>query len=297
MVMVFLRGGLGNQMFQYALGLELAKKNNTELLLDTAHLRDRIPRKNFTYRNYDLDIFTLDAKFTGISKAANAVPVPGLWLGLDVAATALGELVGMHKVVREKDYQFDPSALSARGNIFLYGRWQSEKYFIEAESDVRAAFRFRHALEGEAASLAAFIKEKNSASLHVRRGDYVSFKNVQNLMGDTNMAYYNKAAAYVAERVKDVHFFVFSDDIEWCKKNIALDIPVTYVSAASEGPKASFHLELMSLCKHNIITNSTFSWWAAWLNANKEKMVIAPKHWLADPSIKEDIVPESWIRI
>jgi hypothetical protein len=146
--------------------------------------------------------------------------------------------------------------------------------------------------------LAEKITSCNSVALHVRRGDYAVFANVIALMGETNFDYYSRAANYLAERVKDPQFFVFSDGIEWCKENVKLPFPTTYVDDSSRGPKQAFHFELMSLCKHNIIAASTFSWWAAWLNHNPGKIVVAPKRWYADPAHRDaDIVPDSWAKI
>lgn len=297
MVTVFLRGGLGNQMFQYAAGLNLAKKNGTTLALDTVHLRDRFPRPRFSYRTYDLGVFTVEPQFTALSRLADKLPVPGAWLGLDLLGIAFRQMFGATKVIREKSSAFDPSVLDARGNVLLYGRWQSEKYFAGVKDDVRAAFRFRRPLQGEAKALAEKIAGCNSVSLHVRRGDYATFKNVERLMGKTDLGYYGRATKYVAGRTKNPEFFVFSDDIAWCRVNLKLSFKATYVDDASRGPKAAFHLELMSRCKHNIITNSTFSWWGAWLNANPQKIVIAPKNWYTDPAVKSDIILPGWIKI
>jgi hypothetical protein len=296
-VTVFLRGGLGNQMFQYALGLNLAKKNRCPLALDAVFLRDRLPRRHFTYRTYDMDVFAIDASFTVLSYAANSFPVPGAWLGLDMVGILARRVFGSQTLIREKTKVFDPSVLAAQGDILLYGRWQSEEYFVDIVDDVRTAFKFRHSLEGEAERLAEKIVAVTSVSLHVRRGDYVTFKNVEQRMGVTDLAYYDRAAKYVGERVTNPHFFLFSDDIQWCKKNVAIPFPTTYVDEISSGPKAAFHLELMSLCKHNVTTNSTFSWWGAWLNRNSRKIVIAPKRWYTDASLKENIVPAGWIKI
>jgi len=118
------------------------------------------------------------------------------------------------------------------------------------------------------------------------------------MMGDTNIPYYEKAVAYIAERVKDPHFFVVSNDAVWCRENIKIPYPVTYLDDASAGPKNAYHLQLMSLCKHNIIANSTFSWWAAWLNNNPEKIVVAPEKWYAGQvGGQGDITPTGWIKI
>jgi len=309
-VTVFLRGGLGNQMFQYALGLNLAKKNNSELFLDATFLNDRFPRKEFTYRTFDLDIFTLspskilsdkiwdgEPRFTAFSKISKTVPVPGVWLGLDLACMKACDIFGLRKIIKEKEeFRFDQNVLSAKGNVVLYGRWQSEKYFADNALDVRRAFRFRQKLSGEAASLAERIENSNSVSIHVRRGDYVNFENMKKITGGTDLSYYAQAVSYIAERIPEPHFFIFSDDIAWCRENLKIPFPVIYCDEKTAGPKNAFHLELMSLCKYNIITNSTFSWWGAWLNANLRKIVVAPKRWF---SIAEnnDTVPSSWVRI
>jgi len=311
-ITVFLRGGLGNQMFQYALGLNIAKKNNAELVLDTTFLNDRFPRKEFTYRNFDLNVFTLSPSkilsgktwegkphFSVLSKISEKLPIPGIWFGLDIAFLMAKKILGMGKIIKEKkDYIFDPDVLKAKGSIVLWGHWQSEKYFADIADDVRSAFHFRKKLSGEVEVLAEQIKNSNSVSIHVRRGDYVKFENMKKIAGDTNLSYYSRAVSYIAERVSSPHFFVFSDDIAWCHENIKVQFPVTYLDDKTAGHKNAYHLELMSLCKHNIIANSTFSWWGAWLNNNPDKIVVAPERWRADVSREDnDIVPNGWIKI
>lgn len=299
MVKVFLRGGLGNQMFQYAAGLAVAKKNNTQLVLDTVFLNDRLPRRNFSYRTYDLDIFTLDPRFTALSKYSQNVPIPGFWLALDLGLMKLKSLFGKQYIIKEKkEFSFDPDIFKKEGNVLLWGRWQNEKYFKDIADEVRTAFIFKDPLAGEAATIADDIRSSDSVSIHVRRGDFVAFKNVAEMMGETDLSYYNRAVAYVAGHVGNPKLFVFSDDIDWCKDNLKLPFPSVYVPASAEGPKAAFHLQLMSLCKYNIIANSTFSWWGAWLNRNPEKIVIAPKRWYADGrDDTNEIMPTDWIKI
>jgi hypothetical protein len=131
----------------------------------------------------------------------------------------------------------------------------------------------------------------------VRRADYVLPK-YQSTYGMTNLSYYDDAVRYIAERVENPTFYIFSDDIAWCRENIKFAFPVEYMERNTEGFKASGHLQLMSLCKSNIITNSTFSWWGSWLNTNPGKIVVAPKTWKADASdSKEDITPAAWIKM
>ncbi|MDO8601754.1 MAG: alpha-1,2-fucosyltransferase [bacterium] len=295
MITVFLRGGIGNQMFQYALGLCLAKKNHTELVLDTVFLSDRTPRKNFSYRAYDLDVFKLTPRFTLLSKIARALPIPAFWLGLDLAGIKLRALLGVQKVVREKSDHFDSDVLSQRGNLLLFGRWQSAKYFADLAAQVREAFYFRLLPAGHAEALVQKIQSTNSISLHVRRGDFVAFKNVAQMMGETNLDYYQKATALIASRVKNPEFFIFSDDIAWCKEHIKLSYPTTFVKPSAI---AAVDLQLMSLCKHQITANSTFSWWGAWLNQNPDKMVVTPERWYADSrGVEADLIPEGWIKL
>ena len=298
MVTIFFRGGLGNQMFQYAFGLELAKKNNTELVLDTVVVRDRFPRRNFTYRTFDLsEVFTVEPRLTMLSRYANTLPIPGLWLGLDLLSVAVRNFFGRVTVLRQKEHAFfDPAILNVRGNILLVGRWESEKYFADVAHDIRAAFKFRYSLAGDAEKIAEEIKKTNSISLHVRRGDFVKFEKVTKAMGEIGAPYYEGAIAYIASHVKDPHFFVFSNDVAWAKDNIKTGLPTTFLDGGSAGPKDAFHLELMSLCEHHIVANSTFSWWGAWLDPRPNKIVVAPKIWQA-AAMGQDTVPDSWVRL
>jgi hypothetical protein len=300
MVRIFLRGGLGNQMFQYAAGLRLSVKTGAPLIIDYTYVNDRFPRPSFTPRKYSLDIFTTQPRFTIFTKLSTAFPIPGIWLGLDVLLIGIRALFRREKIFIEKNnFILDADVLNASGNATLIGYWQTEKYFEDTKNEVRNAFQFRIPLVGEAIGIAKEIAETQSISLHVRRGDYVSHKNDASFFGDTNVAYYENAIAYIAEHVESPKFFVFSDDIAWCKENIKTPTLAVFMDDATAGYKASGHLRLMSLCKHNIIANSSFSWWGAWLNANPNKIVIAPKKWHTqqDISATEDIIPKSWIAI
>lgn len=298
MVKVLLRGGLGNQMFQLAMGLNLARKNGSRLTLDSTYLNDRLPRRNFTHRTFELNVFRLPYEITSLSRVSRAIPIPGVWLGVDFLHLKVSELLRGQKIVRETSCRFDPCALEARGNIFLYGFWQSEKYFADVAEEVRRAFQFKQPLEAGSARLAEKIATANSVSVHVRRGDYAAFETMRRIVGDTNLGYYQRGLAHIAERIENLHFFVFSDDIKWCQQNLELRFPSTYVLPSDTGGKASIDLELMSLCRHNIIANSTFSWWGAWLNSNLRKIVVAPARWYVKEGLSdEDIVPPSWTKL
>jgi hypothetical protein len=299
MITVFLRGGLGNQMFQYALGLNLAKRNGTGVVFDTVFLNDRFPRREFSYRDFEMDIFSFESRFTLLSRISEKIPIPGLWLAFDLALMKVRSLLEIRKIVREKEeYNLDSEVLKKKGNLLLWGRWQNCRYLSGIEDELRSAFRFRQSLSGKAAKAAEEIGSSNSVSIHVRRGDYVKFESMKAIVGETNLDYYNAAVRYVAERVKQPHFFVFSDDIPWCRENLKFNFPCTFLAEDVGGPKNSFYLELMSLCKHDIIANSTFSFWGAWLNGNPGKIVVAPKRWCADPEMNGRFsLPNGWTKI
>lgn len=298
MITVSLRGGLGNQMFQYAAGLAVAHKNTVPLVLDTVFLNDRFPRKNFVYRSFDLDIFNISGTVSPLSNLSTTMPLPGIWLMLDLISVAARDVLGSQRLIKEKkELSFDPEVFNAGSNVFLWGFWQTPNYFQGIEGMLREAFRFKYALGGLAAEIGEDIKANNSISLHVRRTDFITPRG-EIINGKTDLAYYNQAVNFIAAKVENPKFYLFSDDIEWCKKNIKIGFPVEYLERSSEGPKASHHLQLMSLCKHNIITNSTFSWWGAWLNQNPTKHVVAPAIWRVGRGPgDDDIVPAGWERI
>jgi len=282
-------------MFQYAFGLNLARKNNTELLLDTVFLADRLPRREFTYRTFALDVFRLEPRFTRLSTISGAIPVPGLWLAMDLTLIKLRELLQVSALLKEKHEPIlDLQALQNGGNALVWGFWHSEKYFADVADEIRKEFQLKNKLSGDAARIGEKVSATNSVSLHVRRRDYVNCERNKRETGETDVPYYNRAAFYVAERVTNLHFYVFSDDIAWCEENLHLAFPTTYVGDGSAGPKGAFHLQLMSLCKHNIIASSTFSWWSAWLNQNPGKIVVAPERWRPG---SQQIVPQRWIKI
>jgi len=293
MIQIILRGGMGNQMFEYAAGLSLAKKYNTDLVLDTTFLSDRFPRKNFTYRRYELDAFAIAPRFTVLSKVSDAVPIPGVWLGLALGTAKANDIFRTRKFIKEENEgHFDPSVLEVGGNVCLWGYWQSEKYFADIKDEVAQAFTFSGALPPAAEEIAREIKSTNAVALSVRRGDYVNAVNAK-IFGGTDLAYYERAISYIAERVPSPCFYIFSDDVAWCRENIKPPFPVVYIPSDIEG---RFAMRLSSLCKHQIIANSTFSWWGAWLNRNPEKIVVAPKRWHAGME-QDDVVPEGWMRI
>jgi hypothetical protein len=297
MVIVQLLGGMGNQMFQYALGRALAIANNTTLQVDTTILRDHSPGVHAVNRNYDLDIFALkvnEAQPYDIWKYnRHSFSVPGKII------SKLYEICFGSAIIREKGFRFDGSILSLKGDLYLAGLWQSPLYFQHVEDTIRNDFAIRLPLDAVARDLAQQIRNKPSVCLNVRRTDFLTVASTSGTLGFIGIDYYKKASAILNEKFGgDLHYHIFSDDIEWCTQNMNfLGDNVTFVDHRFAGPKFSTYLELMRMCQHFIIPNSTFAWWAAWLSTRKDKTVVAPAKWFADARLDtSDLIPEGWIR-
>ena len=174
---------------------------------------------------------------------------------------------------------------------YVIGFFQTEKYFDDAKFD------FKQALDGKNKEVADLINDSNSISLHIRRGDYVQKKRYQNVYATCSLDYYRRAVELITKGNPDFKLFIFSDDISWVKENLKLPYETVYVDFNS-GKDSYKDMQLMSLCKHNVIANSSFSWWGAYLNKNPQKVVVAPCKWFNDEKINQnDIIPQSWVRI
>lgn len=292
MVIVQLIGGLGNQMFQYALGRCLAISRRDRLFLHPGALHSSSRIGNATQpsaRSFGLDAFTIAADITTIEKLQS-------------------ERANVIWTVTESGFGFFPEVLTEcrnHRNLGLVGWWQSEKYFLENAEIIRNDFQFKASYNSPyPASLASEIAQLDSVCVHVRRTDVLKTENPK---GPVELDYYARAIEAMRERTPAAHAFIFSDDITWCKEQLSLSLPTTFVS--SETPDQlhpADDLYLMSLCRHFVIANSTYSWWAAWLGNAPEKVVIAPRKWYRtdDPAAKgdsyltsADLIPSTWIRI
>ncbi len=298
MIVVRFTGGLGNQMFQYALGLHLSIKNKTDLKIDTTLLLDRSePHEIVTHRNLAIDI--LNVKLNIASQKDiwhfNGKSHKNIFCKI---ANKISWQFRKNNLIIEKERNFQPSILALSDNKCLVGAWQSEKYFKSIEQEIRKQYTFKETLTGIAGELANQIQAKNSIAIQVRRGDYVTSPVYSKTLGAMPVDYFKKGFELLQSKTNINHIYFFSDDINWCKENLKLPITSTYVEAEFPGLKFGTYLHLMSLCNHFIIPNSSFGWWGAWLGKKEEKIVIAPGQWYKDSSLKsEDIVPESWIKL
>lgn len=295
MIIVQLKGGMGNQMFQYALGRVLSLRHGVELGLDARYLGKKPAWNNDTVREYCLGSFCVAGRLV----TSLEVPLPYKItnpLFARLFDRAIGVFLPTKDIAIERGHGFEGAALASGPNAYLSGWWQSYKYIEGCEDVVRADFSFREALPGHIETLGHEILAQHSVCVHVRRGDYVG-----NTKHDTvTIEYYRKALELLRAKGATLSvLYVFSDDVAWCKEHIQFDTPsVVFVGPEYTGVKDTGHLYLMSQCKHFIIANSSFSWWAAWLSENPEKVVIAPKRWFNDDTIDtSDLTPPSWIRL
>ncbi len=295
MIISRLNGGLGNQMFQYALGRVMTKLNKTEFFLDLSLYDSNI--KIDTPRSYELDIFPNITALKISSEKLATFTKPNKWKLL------LNHYLKLHlqaypkNWIRENDHNYHPEILKLRGNYLLDGYWQTEKYFKRYRKLILKDFSFPEKISKKNKDILELIKRKNAVSIHVRRRDYVANKYTSAYHSTCSFSYYTKATSYIQKKVKNPWFIIFSDDPRWCKKHLPVPKDTFFVSH-NTGKNSFEDMRLMSYCKHNIVANSSFSWWGAWLNQNQEKIVIAPRKWFNDPKVNpHDIIPDSWIKI
>ncbi len=283
-----LMGGLGNQMFQYAAGKALSIKRGIPIKVDFD-----CPYPHIKYE-YSLGIFKLHAEFATPRELRRCKPKRRL-------AKRLYLLLGKNPeclLLRERrDFHFQSDLFLAPDGSYISGFWQSEKYFNDIADIIRNDFSFRSPPDGENQKLCTQMRNRESVSLHIRRGDYVRVESANKVHGVCSPSYYKNSVAYILNRMPNAVFYIFSDDMQWVKANFQLAAPTIFVDINSSH-NAYEDMRLMSHCKHHIIANSSFSWWGAWLNVNPDKIVIAPAKWMNDPkAIVKDLLPDSWIRL
>ena len=293
MIIVKLYGGIGNQMFQYAMARSLANKNKTSFKLDITHYNTKILPNGLPYRSYDLSVFNVKGN---IATKQELLQFQNNTLNLiGKINRKVKTYINPFKVIYEPYFQFCPNIFDIKGNIYLEGYWQSEKYFTEIEDIIRKEFEIKQSLTGEGLKMLDTIRNSNSVCLNIRRQEFASNPFLNLFVG---LEYIQNAIEHMNKKLKEPHFFIFSDELEWVKENLFLQYPYTIVENNLYGEKFKDCLFLMTNCKHFIIPNSTFGWWAAWLSSNKSKIVIAPKRWFSDPNKNtNDLIPSNWIKI
>ena len=285
MIIVKIVGGLGNQMFGYAFAKAIEKKGH-EVKIDISSYQ------TYTLHEYQLEKYNIDIPVS--TKDEN-----NKLYSQTLIAKILRKIgLDFSRRIQEKNFFYKKEFLEVKNKTYFEGYFQSEKYFKDIKNVITKQFSIKPSISSYTNDLKKIIIDSNnSCSLHIRRGDYVNAKNIST-HGISGLDYYKNAIKYLEKKFGILTYFIFSDDIEWCKNNLNVDNAV-FVNS-EEKRIAHEDIYLMSLCNHNIIANSSFSWWGAWLNINDDKIVIAPKDWFSDRELKKqaaEIVPEDWIRI
>ncbi len=289
MIFVKLMGGLGNQMFQYAAAKALSVRHGVTLKVDLSFLNDRSDRENFTFREYELDCFDNPIQIA-TNKELSIFNPPNKII------SSLKSFLGISGPMRycENTFKYNESFSELPNEILLEGYFQSEKYFLQIRSLLLQDFKWRSPASGVNLSLIENIKSTNSVSIHIRRGDFAENKVINSFHGLCDINYYKRAILHINQKTENVFFFIFSDDINWAKKEIGMSSNMIYIDH-NIGKESYWDMRLMSYCKHNIIANSSFSWWAAWLNENQSKIVCAPEKWFNNENIDtSDLIPSAW---
>lgn len=269
MIIAKLLGGLGNQLFQYAAARQLSEIHQTQLKIDVSGFK--------VYKNHKYSLMHFNIIEDYVSEE---------------------ELCGIEEV-KAKYFHFDPEFRKISNNVILAGYWQTEKYFVGISDVLKREFTVKHSLIGKDFEISKLIQDSNSVSIHVRRCDYLPGTFRDQIFDCLSLDYYINAVKRLSEEENNLVFFIFSDDPGWAKYNVKIEYPCVFVEHNS-ADKNYEDLRLISLCKHNIIANSSFSWWGAWLNKNQNKKVYAPVKWFnsnvrdLDP---KDIIPSDWIRL
>ena len=295
MIFVRLISGLGNQLFQYTVGRQLSIKHDVPLKLDTGFFKTQ------TLRSYALEHYNINA-----SIASNDEIDAFLFWQRDHGLPAKIYRKVERKLPRTKQRYFKelewwpsaPDLLNVSSNVYLDGYWQHYKYFQNICPEIFNELTVKETPSGAAVFGKNIIENHSSVSIHIRRGDYINDSDALNLMGVLPLAYYYNAVDLMNTKLVNPVYYIFSDELDWVKDNLQINAEVVYVDMGDDC-KDCIELELMSKCSHNIIANSSFSWWAAYLNSNPNKIVISPAKWVIREDVNARIKLQfpSWIKL
>ena len=285
MIIINLRGGLGNQLFQYALGRKLAIVNDVTLKIDIGRLE--VSKNSVSQpRSFLLEEFNIKAELASQEEIFS--------LKYQFTITRLADWFKFN-ILRQRNLVFNQEIIRVRPDVYLDGFWQSPRYFSDIRQYLLSELIPKNIEIMRAHSLYRLLEKTNSVSIHIRRGDYISNEKVKRRFGPCSLSYYINSIQKIMELINNPIFLIFSDDVSWVKENLPRLGQYHYVNDFMKDDIEQFWL--MSCCKHNIISNSTYSWWAAWLNVNKNKVVISPTPWFNHISYDSALVLPEWIKL
>ncbi len=283
MVIVGLTGGLGNQMFQYAAGKALSHFCQTDLKY---HFEDHY---KLAQRQLRISNFNISGSLLSQGEGKGYFP---LRLVKRRLFNMLGRNINGKAYFEKKPYSFDTNFFDSHDDVYLIGFWQSYRYFESISDILKQEFTLKNSSPKFQLAVDAIHKFSNTVSIHVRRTDYT---NPKSLFGSLELDYYKSALVQMEKAVGICTPVIFTDDPAWARDNFGFLKGLVFA--------ADFHLEdfeeliLMSRCSNNIIANSSFSWWGAWLNSNDAKLVIAPKNWHTVHTEESELMPDDWMRL
>jgi hypothetical protein len=290
MIIISIKGGLGNQMFQYAFGRKMSLINNTQLYLDLSWFNEK--NQDFP-RKYVLNKFNINAEI------ADPVIIRKIRGGFSNYHSIYNRILKkifpflFKNNISEKTIIFDATIFNHNDDKYYDGYWQNYRYFNDINNIILKELTVLVDLENSKNDLLDEIRNRNSISIHIRRGDYAKIHSTKEFHGLLPKKYFESSIEKIVQLVDKPHFYFFSDDIAWVKENFNIEYPHSFVENSPDGAEY-IDLILMSMCKHNIIANSSFSWWAAWLNNYQEKIVIVPPVWSKAVPDSSEIVPTNW---
>lgn len=293
MVIVRLTGGLGNQMFQYAAGRSLAIAKKCELKLDISKYEEPNEPREYSLGQFNIhEIFATQKeirKYTSLSRGKEIVNN-----FLNVLSLPAYFRVN---IFEENHFEYDCKIRDVPGKTYLKGFWQSEKYFREDTATIKRELSINYQLNDKTSKLLEDINSKNAVCLFVRRAELVSNPLHNSYHGYCELQYYLDSITYLQSKLESPYIYIFSDDPQWCVDNFKMD-NMMFVPHDYAGDKYVNYFYVMTKCKHFIIPNSTYGWWAAWLCDNSSKIVIAPRQWFnKNQNINtKDLFPETWIQ-
>ena len=269
MIVIEASGGLGNQMFQYALYKKLESMNK-DVALDTSFFRSKQ-----SLRELEIGVFGVQYKSISDKEAAY---IRGYGYKDTIFDKIMYKLLPKkYRIYRDKIEVFQPEIMNM-DQVYLSGYWQCESYFKDIRNIILKEYTFPLYVKERTKELCREMEKRNSVSIHVRRSDYLTEQNMKVYGNICTEKYYKAAVAYMETSLTEPHYFVFTDDVEWAKRFF---IGEKYTIVDRYREKDSYvDMFLMSRCKHNIIANSSFSWWGAWLNENPDKIVVSPNKWM-----------------
>lgn len=287
-------GGLGNQLFQYAFARAVSSHLKTDFSLDWMPFGT----KYFDGHKYSLQHFNTKIKLAKATDMFGFVWFVRQYKFFELFYHYLrlkSRLLPFY--YRERTFAYDPLVFS-KDNSYFHGFWQTEKYFEAIRDELLKEITLIQPLSQYSKEVEDKIQSSDSISLHVRRADMVKDPHMAAFHGTCTVDYYNRAIELLSKSTFSPHFFVFSDDYTWSVEHFKfIKYPITFIKNGAD--KNYEDIILMSKCKHHIIANSSFSWWGAWLNPKKDRVVIAPKKWFANApkTDTKDLIPDNWVRL